>query len=79
MSAKSASHLFQLGQAREKLSDAAMIGLGQQKTAKLLDRGGLASAARRAAFTNFLFEPIAERGWAEAFADVVHERHDSCG
>ena len=71
--------LFQLRQAREKLGDAAMIGLGQEKAAKLLDRGGLASTPRRTAFAYFLFEPIAECRRAEAFADVVHERDDSGG
>jgi len=71
--------LFQFRQAREKFGDAPMIGLGQKEAAKLLDRGGLASTPCRTAFAHFLFEPIAERRRAEAFADIIHERDDSGG
>lgn len=56
-----------------------MVGLGYQKTRKLLDRDGFAPAVSDAAFVHLLLEPVAEGRRAEPFAYIAHERDDGGG
>src|SRR5450759_1301394 len=53
--------------------DAVVARVLHEKARQLLDHRGLTPPALDASISNFLFEGIPERRWAEALPDVRHE------